>query len=148
MIAVLQRVSQAGVEVGGETVGAIGAGLLILLGVSTEDSEQDADYLATKIAGLRIFPDSKGNMNISLQDVRGSALVVSQFTLCANCQKGKRPSFNRAAPAEMGKRLYRYFIERLRAQEVPVETGIFGAMMEVQLINQGPVTIVLDSKEK
>lgn len=148
MITVLQRVTKAGVEVEGETVGAIGAGLLILLGVSSEDSEQDADYLAKKIAGLRIFPDQKGNMNISLRDVQGSALVVSQFTLLANCQKGKRPSFNRAAPPEKGKRLYNYFIDRLRAEKVPVKTGIFGAMMEVRLVNQGPVTIVLDSKEK
>ncbi len=148
MITVLQRVSEAGVEVEGETVGAIGAGLLILLGVSIEDSEQDADYLAAKIAGLRIFPDQKGNMNISLRDVQGSALVVSQFTLCANCKKGKRPSFNRAAPPEKGKRLYNYFIDRLRAEKVPVKTGSFGAMMEVRLVNQGPVTIVLDSKEK
>ncbi len=148
MMAVLQRVSEANVEVQGETVGAIGTGLLILLGVSIDDSEQDAEYMAKKIAGLRIFPDQKGNMNISLQDVQGSALVVSQFTLCANCQKGKRPSFNGAAPPKVGKQLYSYFVECLKNLQVPVETGNFGAMMDVQLINQGPVTIVLDSKEK
>ncbi len=133
--------------VSGNTIGSIENGLVILLGVQKDDAEADADYLAEKIANLRIFNDENEKMNLSIQDVKGSALVISQFTLCGDTKKGRRPSFINAAAPEEGKRLYEYFMKRLNAESITVESGEFGAMMEVELVNDGPVTFVLDSKE-
>ncbi len=148
MIAVIQRVSESKVIVSDETVGKIGHGLMILLGVFNGDSESDVKFLVGKIAGLRIFNDEQGKMNLSIQDVGGSALVVSQFTLCGDWRKGRRPSYINAAAPEDGERLYEDFMDQLRSQEVPVESGEFGAMMEVHLVNDGPVTFVLDSYQR
>ena len=145
MRAVVQRVKGAKVDVEGRTVGEIGQGILILLGVGEGDSEKESDQLATKIAHLRIFPDEKDMMNLSLTDIKGEALVVSQFTLWGDCRKGRRPSFTRAAPPERAKALYERFISVLRGMGVGVATGEFQAMMDVQLINDGPVTLLLDS---
>ncbi len=147
MIAVLQRVSSARVLVEGQQVGAIEAGLMILLGVHREDSEKDSSFLVEKTAVMRIFGDGAGKMNLSLLDVSGGALVVSQFTLLGDWRKGRRPSFTHAAGPVAGQRLYQHFIDELRAQGVAVESGQFGAMMEVQLTNDGPVTFVLNSRE-
>jgi D-aminoacyl-tRNA deacylase len=142
---VLQRVSEASVTVEGEVVSEIGSGLLLLVGVGAGDGEAQADWLAEKVAGLRIFSDEEGKMNLSVRDVGGEVLAVSQFTLLADTRKGKRPSFVRAAPPEEAEPLFDHFCERLRASGVgTVETGSFGAMMEVALVNDGPVTIVLE----
>jgi D-tyrosyl-tRNA(Tyr) deacylase len=143
---VLQRVTRAHVEVAGETVGSIGPGLVILLGVTHSDTRQDADYLASKVIQLRIFPDDARRMNRSLLDAGGALLVVSQFTLYGDCRKGRRPSFDQAASPEQARALYEYFVERLKSSNITVATGIFQAEMEVQLVNDGPVTFVLDSK--
>ena len=148
MIAVIQRVHKANVTIEGLTAGCIDSGLVILLGVAVGDTEADADFLVDKISGLRIFPDDKGKMNISLKDAGGSALVISQFTLCGNWRKGRRPSFTNAATPDEGERLYEYFCKALKDNGVPLETGKFGAMMDVALVNNGPVTFVLDSKQK
>ena len=148
MIAVIQRVSNAHVDIEGVTKGRIGSGLVILLGVAKGDDKRDADFLVDKIAGMRIFSDDKGKMNISLKDAGGEALVVSQFTLCGDWRKGRRPSFIGAAAPEEGKKLYEYFCRVLADFNIPVETGEFGAMMNVSLINDGPVTFVLDSNLK
>jgi len=145
MKAVLQRVSEARVDVAGSTVGRISRGILVLLGVEKGDVERDADWLAEKIAGLRIFEDDAGKMNLSVGDVSGELLVVSQFTLAGNCAKGRRPSFDSAAPPVEANRLYDHFVSRVRALEVPTETGIFQAMMAVSLVNDGPVTFILES---
>jgi D-tyrosyl-tRNA(Tyr) deacylase len=139
-------VKSARVDVAGETVGSIGAGLVILLGVTHEDQPQDAEYLADKVIQLRIFPDQAGHMNRSLQEARGALLVVSQFTLYGDCRKGRRPSFDQAARPEQARALYEYFIERLKLSNMAVETGVFQAEMEIHLINDGPVTFILDSK--
>ena len=147
MRAVIQRVSRAKVIVNDEIVGEIGRGFLVLLGVSESDEESDADYLAKKIAGLRVFEDDNGKMNLSLVDVGGSVLAVSQFTLYADTRKGRRPSFVRAAAPEKAKALYERFVEQLRSYGVRCETGRFGAMMDVELTNQGPVTILMDSEQ-
>jgi D-tyrosyl-tRNA(Tyr) deacylase len=147
MRAVVQRVSRASVKVDGKTVGEIGAGLMVLIGVAHEDSEDDADYLAEKIAGLRIFEDADGKMNLSVLDTHGSVLAVSQFTLFGDVRRGKRPSFDAAARPELAKKLYEYFVERVCASGVRCETGTFQAMMKVELANEGPVTILLDSKK-
>ncbi|MDP6532901.1 MAG: D-aminoacyl-tRNA deacylase [Candidatus Marinimicrobia bacterium] len=147
MKAVIQRCSRGKVMVSGNTIGSIENGLVILLGVQKDDAEADADYLAEKIANLRIFNDENEKMNLSIQDVKGSALVISQFTLCGDTKKGRRPSFINAAAPEEGNRLYEYFMERLQDEGIPVESGEFGAMMDVNLVNSGPVTFVLDSKE-
>jgi D-tyrosyl-tRNA(Tyr) deacylase len=144
MKSVIQRVSSASVVVEGRTVGAIGQGLLILLGVEKGDDESRADWLAEKIAGLRIFNDAAGKMNLSLQDVGGSMLVVSQFTLAGTCTKGKRPSFDTAAAADEGKRLYEYFVQAAKRSGLDVENGIFQADMKVSLVNDGPVTFILE----
>jgi D-tyrosyl-tRNA(Tyr) deacylase len=144
MKAVIQRVTSASVIVEGKTVGAIGQGILVLLGVEKGDSEAQADWLAEKIAGLRIFNDEAGKMNRSIVECGGSLLVVSQFTLAGNCAKGKRPSFDTAAPPEEGKRLYEYFVQAARRTGLPVETGIFQADMQVSLVNDGPVTFILE----
>jgi D-tyrosyl-tRNA(Tyr) deacylase len=142
---VLQRVSRAQVRVGNDVVGDIGSGLLVLLAVGNEDTEADADYLATKIAGLRIFEDENGKMNLSLAEVGGSVLAVSQFTLYGDVRRGKRPSFDSAAPPEKARALYEYFVERIRGAGLRCETGRFQEMMQVELVNDGPVTILLDS---
>lgn len=144
MKAVLQRVREARVEVDGEVLGAIGHGLLILVCAEPDDDEAVADRLATKISKLRIFEDDAGKMNLSLRDVGGAALVISQFTLAADMRKGNRPSFIGAAPPALGESLYEAFAERLRGKGVAVETGRFGAAMQVHLINDGPVTIWMD----
>jgi D-tyrosyl-tRNA(Tyr) deacylase len=145
MRAVVQRVSRAKVTVNDWTSGEIGLGLLVLLGVGHEDTEVDATYLAEKIAGLRIFEDDDGKMNRSVQDVGGGVLVVSQFTLYGDVRRGKRPSFDAAAPPEHARRLYEFFVERIRATGLRCETGRFQEMMQVELVNDGPVTILLDS---
>jgi D-tyrosyl-tRNA(Tyr) deacylase len=144
MKAVIQRVTSASVVVEGRTAGKIGQGILVLLGVEKGDAEAQADWLAEKIAGLRIFSDPAGKMNRSIQETGGSLLVVSQFTLAGNCAKGKRPSFDTAAPPEEGKRLYEYFVQAARRVGLPVETGIFQADMQVSLVNDGPVTFILE----
>lgn len=141
----LQRVHNASVTVGGERISEIGGGLLLLMGVAADDREENADWLAEKIAGLRVFNDSDGKMNLSLRDVEGEVLAVSQFTLLADTRKGKRPSFVQAAQPEKAEPLFDYFCERLRAAGARyVQTGRFGAMMDVALVNDGPVTIVLE----
>ena len=148
MIAVLQRVSSAMVTIDEKTTGVIGPGLVILLGVHQQDTEQDSTFLIEKTSRLRIFSDEAGKMNLSIQDTGGSALVISQFTLVGDWRKGRRPSFISAAPPELGRRLYEHFIDGLSANNIPVQSGSFGAMMQVHLVNDGPVTFVLDSKER
>ena len=148
MKAVIQRVSAAKVEVDGETVGRIGKGILLLLGVEKGDGERDADWLVEKIGNLRIFEDEKGKMNLSVKEIAGELLAVSQFTLAGNCAKGRRPSFDSAAPPEEANRLYEYFVGKLRGLGLPVETGVFQAMMQVSLVNDGPVTFILESPVK
>jgi D-tyrosyl-tRNA(Tyr) deacylase len=145
MRAILQRVSRASVEVEGKITGEIGAGFLVLLGVGKGDTEKDADYLAEKILNLRVFPDGGGKMNRSVVESRGSLLVVSQFTLYGDVRKGRRPSFDAAAPPDEAKRLYEYFVGVARRSGMHVETGVFQAMMNVELVNEGPVTIICDS---
>ena len=147
MRAVIQRVSRASVAVDDKVAGQIGRGLLVLLGVSRTDAEAAANYLAEKIAGLRIFEDAAGKMNLSVTDVKGEVLLVSQFTLYGDVRRGKRPSFDAAAPPEQARKLYEYMIERLRALNVPCKTGVFQAMMQIELVNDGPVTILLDSEK-
>ncbi len=145
MRAVVQRVKESRVEVRCRTVGAIGPGLLVFLGVGQDDSEKDCDYLANKIAHLRIFPDADGLMNLSLMDTGGAALVVSQFTLWGDCRKGRRPSFAKAAGPEVAKNLYNYFIGLFKGMGLQVAAGVFQEMMDVYLVNDGPVTLLLDS---
>lgn len=147
MRAVVQRVSRCKVTVEGRIVGEIGPGLLVLLGVGKGDTEAAADYLAEKIAGLRIFEDDAGKMNISVLDKRGDVLVVSQFTLYGDVRRGKRPSFDAAARPEEARRLYEYFVSKMRNTGLRCETGEFQAMMQVELVNDGPVTIVLSYPE-
>jgi D-tyrosyl-tRNA(Tyr) deacylase len=148
MRAVVQRVSCASVKVEEQVVGRIESGLLVLLGVGNGDAEADADYLAEKIAGLRVFEDADGKMNRSVVDIAGAVLAVSQFTLFGDVRRGKRPSFDAAAPPEQARRLYEYFVARVRASGVRCETGTFQATMQVELVNQGPVTIMLDSRKQ
>lgn len=148
MKAVIQRVSSARVDVAGETVGRIGRGILVLLGVEKGDGERDTERLAEKIVGLRIFEDDAGKMNLALPEIGGALLAVSQFTLAGNCAKGRRPSFDGAAPPAEANRLYECFVARVKSLGVPVETGVFQAMMEVSLVNDGPVTFILESREK
>src|SRR6266853_1837763 len=145
MRAVVQRVSRARVSVDGQTAGEIGLGLLVLLGVGAGDARTDADYLAEKIIGLRIFEDNDGKMNLSVAEVGGALLVVSQFTLFGDARRGKRPSFDGAAPPAQARELYEYFVERVRAAGPRCETGRFQETMRVELVNEGPVTILLDS---
>jgi D-tyrosyl-tRNA(Tyr) deacylase len=147
MRAVVQRVTEARVEVSGETVGQIGPGLLVLLGVARDDTEADADYLAEKTTLLRIFDDEQGKMNRSLLDIGGAMLVVSQFTLYGDVRRGRRPSYTDAAGPEKANELYRYFVDVVRGLGIKVETGVFQAMMKVSLVNDGPVTILLDSRK-
>jgi D-tyrosyl-tRNA(Tyr) deacylase len=147
MRAVVQRVSRAQVVIDGEITGQIGLGLLILLGVGHDDTEADANYLAEKIAGLRVFEDERGKMNRSVQDVGGSVLAVSQFTLYGDVRRGKRPSFDAASPPEKARQLYEFFLARIRSTGLRCETGRFQEMMKVELVNEGPVTILLDSEK-
>ncbi|OLE11008.1 MAG: D-tyrosyl-tRNA(Tyr) deacylase [Acidobacteria bacterium 13_1_20CM_4_56_7] len=145
MRAVIQRVSRAQVNVVEEVVGRIGPGLLVLLGVAKSDSQTDAEYLAAKLVSLRIFDDENGKMNLSLVDTGGAVLAVSQFTLYGDVRKGKRPSFDEAAPPEVAHRLYEHFVSKIREAGITCETGRFQATMQVELVNDGPVTILLDS---
>ena len=145
MRAVVQRVKESRVEVKERVVGRIGPGLLVLLGVGQGDTTKDCEYLANKIAHLRIFSDEKGFMNFSLLDTKGAALVVSQFTLWGDCRKGRRPSFAKAAPPETARTLYEHFVELLKETGLTVATGRFREMMDVHLINDGPITLMLDS---
>ena len=147
MKAVVQRVRQSSVSIDGKTVGEIQCGLIVLLGVTDVDTEQECDYLADKIAGLRIFEDDTGKMNRSLLDIQGEMLIVSQFTLCADCRKGRRPSFIRAAKPETAIPLYNRFIAQIQARGIRTATGEFGADMLVSIENDGPVTIPLDTEE-
>lgn len=147
MRAVVQRVSRAKVTVNGEVTGEIESGLLVLLGIAQQDTEADADYLADKIAGLRIFEDEGGKMNLSVADTGGSVLAVSQFTLYGDVRRGKRPSFDEAARPERARELYEYFVARIRSAGLRCETGRFQEMMKVELVNEGPVTILLDSQK-
>jgi D-tyrosyl-tRNA(Tyr) deacylase len=147
MRAVVQRVSSARVVIAGQTVGAVERGLLVLLGVAPADTPAEARWLADKVVGLRIFNDADGKMNLSLQDVGGALLVVSQFTLYGDCRKGRRPSFIGAAPPEIAVPLYEGFVEAARALGVPTSTGRFGADMQVELVNDGPVTLIVDTSQ-
>jgi D-tyrosyl-tRNA(Tyr) deacylase len=146
--AVIQRVKSASVSVDDKIIGEIAVGFLILLGVEQNDTEDDLNYLVKKTVGLRIFKDDNKNMNLSIQDVGGKALVVSQFTLCADTSRGRRPSFIKAANPEEAESMYQQFCEQLNVNDIPIERGRFGAMMDVSLVNDGPVTIILDSREK
>ena len=147
MIAVIQRCSQGQVTISDKVVGEISHGLVIFLGVQKNDTENDAEFLVNKICGLRIFNDENDKMNLSIKDVNGSALVISQFTLCGDTYKGRRPSFIKAATPDDGNRLYEYFMLEMKKGGVPIESGEFGAMMNVELVNDGPVTFVLNSKD-
>ena len=148
MRAVLQRVTQARVTVDGSVSGQIGPGILVLLGVTKTDTAVDAEFLVEKLLNLRIFADDTGKMNRSLLDTQGSLLVVSQFTLYGDCRKGRRPSFDDAAPAEQARGLYEIFVQAARRSGLPVETGVFQAHMEVSLVNDGPVTLILETAQR
>ena len=143
----MQRVTHARVTVDNKVAGEIDHGLLVLLGVAKEDAETDADYLSDKITALRVFEDASGKINLSLREAEGSMLVVSQFTLYGDVRRGKRPSFDQAAPPEKARQLYEYFVDKVRAAGLRCETGTFQAMMQVELVNDGPVTILLDSSK-
>lgn len=148
MRAVVQRVSQGKVKVNGETISEIGRGVVVLLGVHQEDRSEDVLYIVDKIAGLRLFEDERGKMNLSVEEVGGGILLVSQFTLYGDCKKGRRPSFTEAAPPEQAERLYQDVARLLRERGLTVKTGVFGAKMEVEIHNEGPVTLLLDSQRK
>lgn len=142
---VIQRVKEASVRVNDDVTGAIRTGLLVFVGIARTDTHEDADYLVDKLIGLRVFPDASGKMNRNVVEARGSVLVVSQFTLYGDCRRGKRPSFDEAAPPDEAIALYSYFLEQIRRGPVPVESGVFQASMQVHLVNDGPVTILIDS---
>ncbi|MCR4394454.1 MAG: D-aminoacyl-tRNA deacylase [Dehalococcoidales bacterium] len=148
MKALIQRVARGSVSVSGQTVGSISRGLVVLLGVALGDTEKDAEYLAQKTAGLRIFPDQEGKFNLSVQNIQGELLIISQFTLLADTRKGRRPAFTDAAPPDEAERLYNYYVNLMRNTGLKVETGQFQQHMLVEIINDGPVTIMLDSREK
>ena len=145
---VIQRVREAKVTVLESTTGSIRTGLVVLIGISRSDTAADADYLVDKLIGLRVFPDAEGKMNRSVSEAGGSLLLISQFTLYGDCRRGRRPSFDQAAPPEQAQALYEHFVARAKAGPVPVETGIFQASMQVQLVNDGPVTIWMDSADR
>src|SRR5579864_4666694 len=145
---VIQRVRDAQVIVDGHTKGAIVAGLLVFIGIARSDTQGDADYLVEKLLGLRVFPDDAGKMNRNISEARGSLLLISQFTLYGDCRRGRRPSFDLAAPPDQALALYGYFVDTARRGPVPVETGVFQASMQVHLVNDGPVTILLDSADR
>lgn len=147
MRAVLQRVTRASVRVGGEVLGEIDSGLVVLLGVARDDTEADIKYLVEKIAAIRLFDDADGRMNLSIKEVNGALLVVSQFTLYGDVRRGRRPSWSEAAPPEMAEPLYESFVAEARRSVAQVETGSFRAMMQVELVNDGPVTILIDSRK-
>lgn len=144
---VLQRVKQAAVEVNKQTVGQINKGVCLLIGIEKGDTEEEALYLAPKITELRIFPDEEGKMNLSLLDIAGEVLAVSQFTLAASLKKGRRPSFDNAEDPERAEKLFRFFVEVIKEKGIKVETGVFGALMDVHLVNDGPVTFILERKK-
>ncbi|MDI6865116.1 D-aminoacyl-tRNA deacylase [Thermodesulfovibrio yellowstonii] len=146
MIALLQRVSKASVEVEGETISEIGKGILVFLGIDKKDTKKDVEYLADKVINLRIFEDNNSKMNLSIKDVGGEIMVVSEFTLTGDCRKGNRPSFDKAMPPEEAEKLYRDFIDSLRSKGIPVKEGIFRSFMYVSLINEGPVTFILNTR--
>lgn len=146
--AVVQRVSRAGVTVDGELIGSIGKGIAVLLGVGLEDTDKDSAYLAEKILNLRIFEDENGKMNISLLDIKGELLIISQFTLYGDCRNGKRPSYDKAARPEVAELIYEKFVNQCKNYGIKVETGRFQAMMKVEIHNEGPVTLMLDSKKE
>jgi len=148
MRAVIQRVSRASVTVSGEVVGEIGAGLLVLLGVEQEDSQEDVNWMANKVMGLRVFPDGEGKMNLDVGEVDGEILVVSQFTLLGDCRKGRRPSFVKAALPDEAKLLYGSFVAELRGQGMSIQEGRFQQHMDVELVNDGPVTLLIDSRRE
>jgi D-tyrosyl-tRNA(Tyr) deacylase len=145
---VIQRVREASVTVNNGTTGSIRTGLLVFLGVSRTDTVEDADYLTGKLLGLRVFSDEDGKMNRDVREAGGSLLIVSQFTLYGDCRRGRRPSFDQAAPPEQAQDLYNYFVESAKRGPVPVETGVFQAMMQVHIVNDGPVTILMDSAQR
>ena len=147
MRAVIQRVTEASVSVEGKIVGRIGPGMVVLLGVRENDSEKEVAYVAEKISGLRIFDDSSGRMNLSIEDTGGEILAISQFTLYGDTRKGRRPSYVRAAGGDSARRFYELFIAKLRERGIPVETGVFGAHMDVYMVNCGPVTLLVDSSK-
>ena len=146
MVAVIQRCSKSSVKVDNEIIARIESGLIVILGVCSDDSIKDVDYIANKIVSLRIFNDQKGKMNLSINETSRSVIIVSQFTLCANIKKGSRPSFLNAAPTKIGEELYKHLISSLTKSGLNVQTGRFGAMMDVQLVNNGPATFIIDSK--
>ena len=146
MVAVIQRCSKSSVKVDNEIIARIESGLIVLLGVCSDDSIKDVDYIANKIVSLRIFNDQKGKMNLSINETSRSVIIVSQFTLCANIKKGSRPSFLNAAPPKIGEELYKHLLSSLTKSGLNVQTGKFGAMMDVQLVNNGPATFIIDSK--
>ena len=148
MRAVVQRVSDCSVTADGTVTGRIDTGILVYLGVEKDDTDEDLDYIVDKTTGLRIFADSEGKMNLSVVDVGGSVLTVSQFTICADTRKGRRPSYNPAAPPDMGERYYREYIDAVGNMGITVAEGSFGAYMKVSYTNEGPVTIILDSKKR
>lgn len=146
MLALIQRVNYASVEVNKEKISEIGKGILIFLGIEKNDTKKDSDYLVNKIVNLRIFEDSKGKMNLSVKDINGEIMVVSEFTLAGDCKKGLRPSFDRAMPPEEAEKLYSYFIEALKNSSIPVKEGLFRSFMHISLINEGPVTFLINTR--
>ncbi|GAB5045889.1 D-aminoacyl-tRNA deacylase [Thermodesulfovibrio sp. TK110] len=146
MIALLQRVIRAYVEIEGKKASEIGRGILVFIGIEKEDTERDAQYLINKIVNLRIFEDKSGKMNLSVKDINGEIMVVSEFTLAGDCKKGNRPSFDRAMPPEEAEKLYRYFVDAIKKTGIPIKEGVFRSYMHVSLVNEGPVTFILNTR--